>query len=86
MLDGPHEIDADIPFRIAAAHGEDQHAVACDQAAYLEPVRIRGLPPLVVDPRRQLGHIVGGRVGFQPDDLPEVVDGVGGIAGASAHA
>src|SRR5439155_742165 len=44
------------------------------------PARPRG-----VDARGQLRDVVGRRVRLDPGDLPEVVDGVRGVAGTAAH-
>ena len=55
-------------------------------AARLQPLDEHGGPPLVVGARRELGDVVGGRIGLDPDELAEVVHRVGAAARASADA
>lgn len=80
------EIEADAAFSIAAADGENKHGVAGADVAAGEPVGVAGVPAVVVDASRELGDVVGRRVGLDAGDLAEVVDGVAGVACAPADA
>ena len=47
---------------------------------YLQPFHEAGFPTLVIDSGGQLRNVVRGSIGFDARDLPEVIDGVGGMA------
>ena len=86
VLERPHQVDAHLPHQVAPAHREHEHAVARAQPAHLEPVGKRGVPAVVIDAGGQLRYVVGGRIGLEARDLPEVVHRVRGIARATADA
>ena len=54
--------------------------------AHLEPFGKHRLPAFVVGARRELGDIVGRRVGLDAAQLAEVVDGMAAVARAAADA
>jgi len=84
ILQSANEIGADFPLGVAATHRKDEDGVAAIEPASHQPVAIRRLPAVVVDARRQFGHVVGGRVAFHPGDLAEIIDGVRSVARAAA--
>lgn len=81
-----NQIGADAMLPVSTAHREDEHTIAFAEPAAAEPVRVAGIPPIVVDPRRQLGRIVRGRVAFDSGNLAEVAGGMSRVSRASAHA
>ena len=85
VLQGSHKIRADILFEIAATHREYEHKVLGAQAAHAQPSLKHCCPTFIVHPRREFRHIVGGRVGFDPRDLAEIVHGMGSIGGTASH-
>lgn len=81
-----NQIGADAMLPVPPAHREDEHTVAFVEPAAAEPVRVAGVPAIVVDSRRQLGRIVRGRVAFDSGDLAEVAGGMSRMSRASADA
>ena len=80
QLDRVDQVGRDVLLPIAAAHREDEKGVAFGEARSAEPLRKARVPSLVIDPRGELRHVVGRRVGLEAADLPEVVDGVARVA------
>ena len=85
-LERAHEVHRHVLLAVAAADREDEQRVARAQARALEPLGEAGVPALVVDPRGELGDVVGRGVGLEAADLPEVVDGVAGVTRRAADA
>src|SRR5262249_407111 len=73
-------------LRAAPADREDEDGVARRDARPFQPGREGPVPALVVDPGRELGHVVGGRVGLEAAELAKVVDGVTGVRRRAADA
>ena len=84
VLKGGDEVGGDVLLEVAAADGEDEEGVVLAQARAAEPFDEDACPALVVGAGGEFGDIVGGGVALDPTDLPEVIDGMGGIGGAAA--
>ncbi len=80
------DVDRYVLLAAAAAHGEDQHAVARADARTLQPGGEAGVPTFVVGAGGELGDVVGGRVGFKAAQLAKIVDRVTGVSGRAADA
>ena len=85
-LERLHQILADVALGAAAADREHEHGVLAAQTAFEQPRGEHRVPAFVVRARRQLRHVVGRRVGFEPRELAKIVDGVRGVRGAAADA
>ena len=66
------EVHADTAVDVAAADGEDEHAVGRAEARRAEPVGVGAVPAVVVDARGQLRHVVGNRIRLDVTELAEV--------------
>ena len=86
VLQGAHQIRGDVADQVAAADGEHQEAVGRAQPRSAEPFDKDGLPSLIVRPGGQFRNVVGRRIGLEPGDLAEVIDGMRRIGRAAAHA
>src|SRR6266850_804149 len=86
MLQGHHEIGADVLFEIAATDRKNKNSVLGEQFADLQPFHEDCGPALVIGARRQFRHVVGWRVAFDADDLAEIIYGMGAVAGTPADA
>ena len=85
VLQSGHQVGADILFEIAATDREHEHKIVRAQAADPQPSFEHRCPTFIVYPRRQFGHIVGGRVGFDARDLAEIVHGMRGVGRAASY-
>src|SRR6187402_867296 len=86
VLERAHQVRAHVLLAIAATDREHEQHVFGAQLTHREPRRERGLPAVVVHARSRLGYVVGRRVRLDAADLAEIVDGVRGVARATAHA
>lgn len=84
VLEGTDEVRRDVPFGVAASHGEDEHRVVGPKPRAGEPGGENTLPAVIVDAGRQLGDVVRGRVGLELAELSEVVHGVGCVRGRAS--
>jgi len=80
------EVHADAPSQVAAADAEHEDAVVGAQPRRAQPVRVRAVPAVVVDPRGELRDVVADRVGLEVAELAEVARGVRRVPGPSAGA
>ena len=86
VLERVHQSVADVPFTAAAPNGKHEHAIVCAEAAFSQPGGEHRVPPFVVRASRQLGHVIGRRVRFEPRELAEIIDRVRRVAGTPAQA
>src|SRR5262249_31801701 len=86
QLDRPHQADADATLAVTTADREHEQAVVGTQVGRTEPVRVRMVPPVVVDTRGQLGDVVRYAVGLDLRELPEVTGSVRRVSRASTRA
>lgn len=85
QLDGIHEAHAHVVLSRAAPDGEDEEGVSRRQPGALEPLAVGDIPPLIVDPCSQLGHVVAWCVALEIANLPEVVDGMARVPGTASR-
>ena len=86
VLQGSHQIRADVLFEIATTDREHEHKIVGAQAANPQPTLKHCFPTFIVHARREFGNIVGGRVGLHAGDLAEIVHGVGSVGCAASYA
>lgn len=84
ILQGAHEICADVPLCIATANRKDEDQIRCAQLAATQPIGIHRIPTLVVGSRRELRYIVAGRVCLDIGNLPEVANRMGSMSGSAS--
>src|SRR3954451_13098364 len=84
-LKARNEVRADVASRVTASHRKNKDEIPIAQPAHSKPFCITRIPALVVDPRRQLGDVVGGRIRLEAPKLAEVADGVGRVASTAAR-
>src|SRR5262249_38490220 len=80
------QVTADVLLGAAATYREHEYCIARGEAAHLEPFDVGALPALIVDPRGELGDVVGRGVTLDAEELAKVIHGVRAVAGAAAHA
>jgi len=84
QFDRIDEAHADVVLAGPTAHREDEQRILSTKMRALEPLAVGNIPSLVVYASREFGHVVAGRVALEVADLPEVIDRVARVAGASA--
>jgi len=81
-----HQVRTDIFFKAAAAYRQHEDRVFFVESASLEPLGKNGGPSIIVGARRQLGDVIGGRVGFDSCELAKIVYRMRSIGRAASHA
>ena len=84
-LEGSDQVDRHLTLLASTADREHEHPVAVVEPRAPEPLHEGGVPAFVVGPGRELAHVVGRGVGLEVAQLAEVVHGVRGVPGRSAH-
>ena len=84
VLEGRHQIRADIFLEISSPDRKHHERVFRLQPASFQPFDENRRPTFVVRPGSQFGYVVGRRVGLDPGDLSKVVYGVRRVCRAAA--
>src|SRR4029079_12132904 len=82
QVHGAHEVDADLALETSAPDREDEQAILGGEPRGAEPLLVRGIPTVVVDPGGELRDVVGHAVRLDAGELPEVARRVRRVAGA----
>src|ERR1035441_8476101 len=70
------QVGADLLGQIPSAYGEHEDHVPGLELAHSPPVYEHAGPAIVVGSGREFRDVVGGRIGLDAGDLPEIIDGM----------
>src|SRR4030067_3143482 len=84
IFHGAYEVRTNILFEVPTAHGKNKNAIVSIQPALSQPVNKDSLPAIIVYPGGEFGNIVHRSIGLDSADLPEIIDGMGGIGRPAA--
>ena len=73
-------------YQIPAADRKYEERIVRLEPAHLEPLDEDRLPSFIIRSGGELGNVVRWRVSFNPGDLAEIVDRVGGVRRTSPNA
>jgi len=86
ILQGSHQIRADIFFEIATTDGEHEYEIVRAQATHAKPSLEHSCPTFIVGSRREFRHIVGRGVSLDARDFSKIVHGMGSVGCAASDA
>ena len=68
------EVGTDVFRRIPTTDGKYKDHVYAAQATSAQPIRVTGLPAVIVDPRGEFRHVIRSRVSFDLRDFAKVAN------------